>query len=150
MNRKWFIHCLSVVLFFIERSVIFGNHIVEQRNKQKKKHVRKTENICWPNVQRNVNTTYHGAQLCKRCNNFSPAFFSVCSSSLLGLWLLFFMQEQLIRRAYIEKWSNKVKNRFSKRHESSLGIPTFDIQTASYNLYTDDWCLCRIKLHMHF
>lgn len=75
MNRKWFIHCLSVVLFFIERSVIFGNHIVEQRNKQKKKHVRKTENICWPNVQRNVNTTYHGAQLCKRCNNFSPAFF---------------------------------------------------------------------------
>lgn len=36
MNRKWFIHCLSVVLFFIERSVIFGNHIVEQRNKQEK------------------------------------------------------------------------------------------------------------------
>lgn len=36
MNRKWFIHCLSVVLFFIERSVIFGNHIVEQRNKPKK------------------------------------------------------------------------------------------------------------------
>lgn len=81
---------------------------------------------------------------------FPRFFFFVCSSSLLGLWLLFFMQEQLIRRAYIEKWSNKVKNRFSKRHESSLGIPTFDIQTASYNLYTDDWCLCRIKLHMHF
>lgn len=103
MNRKWFIHCLSVVLFFIERSVIFGNHIVEQRNKQEKNMSEKLKTF----VGQMCNEMSILPTMVHSCANdatiFPRFFFFVCSSSLLGLWLLFFMQEQLIRRAYIEK-----------------------------------------------
>lgn len=141
MNRKWFIHCLSVVLFFIERSVIFGNHIVEQRNKQKKETCPKNWKHLLAKCATKCQYYLPWCTVVQTMQQFFPRFFFVGSSSLLGLWLLFFMQEQLIRRAYIEKWSNKVKNRFSKRHES---CPEFQHSTFKtlHIIYTQTIHVC--------